>query len=640
MSTISKRIEDYALIGNLRTAALVGTDGSIDWLSLPRFDSPAIFAALLGTDDHGHWVLAPTGKDRCTRRDYRPGTLILETDWTTANGAVRVTDFMDPTSPTPQVIRIVDGLVGAVQMHTQLAPRFDYGLTRPVLNRIGSRVAATSGHDALWLDTDVPVLDLDAAWDAQFTVAAGERVAFTLTHKASDATLPGEPTTGQPTDQLDETVQLDPVVQLTDTGTYWNGWTSRSTYTGPWGAEVNQSLVLLKALTYAPTGSILAAATTSLPELVGGSRNWDYRYSWLRDATFTIRAFLATGHHDEAIAWRNWLANAVADDPADVRIMYGIDGTRDLPEQTLDWLPGHAGSAPVRIGNAASTQQQNDIWGEVLDTLQAMQHAGLPKHPDEEKLRSVLLEGLLATWDAPDHGLWEIRGPRRHFVHSKLMAWVGLDRSIQALEQPSDGASGAPLDLHHTGQLEELRALRDAVHAELLTSGFDPARHSFTQSYGSGQLDAAVLLIPAYGFLPWDDPHVVATVDTVQRELTDDGLVLRYATETDRTNIDGVPGTEGVFLATSFWLADALHEIGRRGEARDLFERLLGLRNDVGLLSEEYDPGTGHHLGNTPQAFSHAAIVTTAVRLSQPAHHAAGTAAFAPDPSELQALAS
>ena len=633
MSTISKAIEDYALIGNLQTAALVGTDGSIDWLSLPRFDSPAIFAAMLGTDDHGHWVLAPTNKDRCTRRRYRPGTLILESDWTTADGAVRVTDFMDPTSPTSQVIRIVDGLVGSVQMHTHLAPRFDYGRSRPVLSRIGSRVAATRGHNALWLDTDVPMLDLDAAWDAQFTVAAGERVAFTLTHKASEAS---EATlTDRPADRLDETVRLK------DTDKYWTSWTSRGTYTGPWRAEVTQSLVLLKALTYAPTGSILAAATTSLPELIGGSRNWDYRYSWLRDATFTIRAFLATGHHDEAVAWRNWLAHAVADDPADVRIMYGIDGSRDLPEQTLDWLPGHGGSAPVRIGNAAYTQQQNDIWGEVLDTLQAMQNAGLPEHPDEEKLRSILLDGLLATWDAPDHGMWEIRGPRRHFVHSKLMAWVGLDRSIQALEQPGDGASGASLDLHRTRRpLEELRVLRDAVHAELLTSGFDPVGHAFTQSYGSGRLDASALLIPAYGFLPWDDPHVVATVDTVQRELTEDGLVVRYATDTDRPNIDGVPGTEGVFLATSFWLAEALHEIGRAGEARELFERLLGLRNDVGLLSEEYDPGTGHHLGNTPQAFSHAAIVTTALRLSQPAHQAAGTAAFATDPSEQQGLVS
>src|SRR3954452_6364733 len=602
-----KQIEDYALIGDLRTAALIATDGSIDWLSLPRFDSPAVYAALLGTEDHGHWRLAPVGKQRCTRRRYRPGTLILETDWTTSDGAVRVTDFMDPSSATAQVIRIVDGLVGEVPMRTTMSPRMTYGHPRPSLSRIGTHLLATADQETLWLDSDVPLHEVAGSWDGRFTVTPGQRVTFTLTHASPDAaTLPAPIVGGRHSLPAGE-----PGDQLAATDTHWTDWSSRSTYTGPWADEVTASLVLLKALTYAPTGSILAAATTSLPEMVGGTRNWDYRFSWLRDATFAIQAFLATGYLEEAVAWRGWLLDAVGADAADVQIMYGIDGTRDLPEQTLDWLPGFAGSAPVRIGNAAAAQQQNDIWGEVLDVLTAMRDAGAPPAPGEQDLRDILLGHLLSTWQDEDHGLWEIRGPRRHFVHSKLMSWVGLDRAVQAL-QVIDRPGSAD-------ELAELTSTRDAIRVEILDSGFSRGRGAFTQSYGSDRLDASVLLMPAYGFLPGTDSRVVETIETIQRELTEGGLVQRYATGADRANVDGVPGHEGVFLATSFWLADALHGIGRASEAADLFTRLLSLRNDVGLLSEEYDPATGHQLGNTPQGFSHAAIVITALRLSRPA---------------------
>lgn len=603
MRTHSNHIEDYALIGDMRTGALISRDGSVDWLSLPRFDSAAVHAALLGTDQHGHWSLAPTGDEHHTQRRYRPGTLILETEWITAHGAVRVTDFMDPTSAAPQVFRIVDGLLGTVQMDTSFSPRAGYGHDRPKLGRRGSRLVASSGADAFWMDSDAPLQCVDDSWTGSFPVAAGDHVTFTLSHSTTSPDL--RPAVSG----LSHGSPSDPTRQLRATDAYWTGWSSRSSYRGPWETEVTQSLVLLKALTYAPTGSILAAATTSLPELVGGTRNWDYRYSWLRDATFSIQAFLAAGYLDEAIAWRSWLIDTIAADPTSLQIMYGIDGTRHLPERTLDWLPGFSGSAPVRIGNAAADQQQNDIYGEVLDTLTAIQNAGAPPATGEDDLRDQLLVAALQTWHEPDHGLWEMRGPRRHFVHSKLMSWVGLDRGITTLENhPRPGT-------HR--RLDELRGLRDTWHQEVLDRGFHSQRRAFTQSYGSAKLDAAVLLMPAYGFMSWTDPHFVTTVEAIQRDLTEHGLVLRYATDAELANVDGVPGIEGVFLATSFWLVDALHEIGRPEEATALFERLLALRNDVGMLAEEYDPRAGHHLGNTPQAFSHAAVVTTAFRLSR-----------------------
>ncbi|MFG1817660.1 glycoside hydrolase family 15 protein [Kribbella sp. NPDC049174] len=579
---MTRHIEDYALIGDLRTAALVGLDGSIDWLSLPRFDSPAVYAALLGDTEHGRWSLAPVGQGHCTRRRYRPGTLVLETDWTTADGAVRVTDLMVPGSAAPTVVRIVDGLVGTVAMRTHNAPRMNYGKDTPALRRTaGGRWLATADDDELWLDSDVDLTIADGSWSGDFIVTAGERVSFTLAQTA--------------------TVGPSAADALAATDAFWTDWISRSTYTGPWEEEVNQSLIILKALTYAPIGSIVAAATTSLPEQFGGSRNWDYRYSWLRDATFTLQAFVSTGFLDEAEAWRDWLVRTVIDNPADLQIMYDVDGADRLPEQTLDWLPGYADSTPVRVGNAAATQQQNDVWGEVLDVLSAARKAGVPGTADQEKLERALLDHIENHWQDTDHGLWEVRGPRRHFVHSKLLAWVGVDRALE----------GCGLE-----EIGRLTALRRTIAQEIFDRGYHSGRRAFTQSYGSPRLDAAVLLMPRYGFLSWDDPRMVATVDAIQRELTDHGLVLRYAVNDDGHNVDGIPGSEGTFLATSFWLADALHGIGRVDEAAELFERLLTLRNDVGLLSEEYDPRTGRHLGNTPQAFSHAGLITTAVTLS------------------------
>ncbi|MFI7065143.1 glycoside hydrolase family 15 protein [Kribbella sp. NPDC050124] len=589
--SMALHIEDYALIGDLRTAALVGVDGAINWLPMPRFDSPAIFAALLGDERHGNWVLAPVNRERCSRRRYRPETLVLETEWTTGSGAVRVTDLMVPGSSDPMVVRIVDGLVGTVAMRTHLAPRMGYGKEVPTLRTDHGQLVASAGREQLWLDSDVTVTETDLSWAGDFLVSAGERVTFTLLYTA------GEPRRPAP----------DAGAALDATDAFWTEWVGRSTYTGAWASEVNQSLVILKALTYAPTGSILAAPTTSLPEQLGGSRNWDYRYSWLRDATFTAQAFLATGHLEEVAAWRDWLVRTVIDDPSGMQIMYAVDGAAELPEQTLDWLPGYGQSKPVRVGNAAARQQQNDVWGEVLDILWAARDAGLPDAADQEKLERALLDQIEAHWQEPDHGLWEVRGPRRQFVHSKLLAWVGVDRAVRRLEEHNNG------DIR---QLTRLRALRRTIADQIVERGYHPGRAAFTQSYGSPHLDAAVLLMPRYGFLPSDDPRIVATVEAIQRELTEDGLVLRYAVTDDGHNVDGVPGSEGTFVATSFWLADALQIIGRTGDAIELFERLLTVRNDVGLLSEEYDARTGRHLGNTPQAFSHAGLVTTAVTLS------------------------
>jgi GH15 family glucan-1,4-alpha-glucosidase len=451
-------IEDYALIGDLRTAALVGVDGAIDWLPLPRFDSPAVFAALLGDARHGRWILAPADRERCSRR--RADTLVLETEWVTGSGAVRVTDLMVPGSSEPMVVRIVDGLVGTVAMRTHLAPRMGYGKEVPTLGTAGDRLVATVGCEELRLDLDVDLTTEVGCWTGAFTVTAGQRVTFTLAYTTGD---PQPPAT-------------DAEAALAAAIAFWTEWVSRSTYTGSWVAEVRQSLIIFKALTYAPTGSILAAATTSLPEQLGGSRNWDYRYSWLRDATFVLRAFLATGHLDEVVAWRDWLIRTVLNDPAGMQIMYAVDGAADLPEQTLDWLPGHADSAPVRVGNAAANQLQIDVWGEVLDILDAARNAGLADAADQEKLERLLLDQIEAHWREPDHGLWEVRGPRRHFVHSKLLAWVGADRAVRTLEQHQ------PADFH---ELARLRGLRDSLEEEVVDRGYDRGRRAFTQSYGS-----------------------------------------------------------------------------------------------------------------------------------------------------------
>ena len=500
---------------------------------------------------------------------------------------------MPPRSEQADLVRIVEGISGQVPVTTELRLRFDYGNVVPWVTQEGSALRAVAGPDSVRLDAAVEMSHDDVAdgsvLRAHFTVGPGERVPFVLTHHASH--LP----TKKP-------VSAD--VALRDSEEFWHAWLARSNYTGPWADAVHRSLITLKALTYAPTGAIAAAATTSLPEELGGSRNWDYRFCWLRDAAFTLQALVGTGFVEEARAWRAWLLRAVAGDPADLQIMYGLDGRRRLPEYTVDWLPGFEGSGPVRIGNGAAGQLQLDVWGEVLDALHLARVAGLETDPEAWRLQKALVEYLEEHWDELDNGLWEVRGPRRAFVHSRVMAWAGFDRMVRAVEE--QGLQGEPV--------ERWRAVRDRIHADVCTNGFDASRNTFTQFYGSDGLDAALLLIGQVGFLPWDDPRVVGTVDAVQRELGQDGLLLRYRNDVDE-QVDGLPGDESTFLVCNFWLVDALHGIGRKDEAVALFERLLTLRNDLGLLSEEYDGTTGQHLGNTPQAFSHLGLVNSALRL-------------------------
>ena len=583
-------IEDYALLGDLQTAALVGRDGAIDWLCLPRFDSPACFAALVGDEDAGSWKLAPAEASAPTRRGYRDDSLILETEWHTGDGAVRVIDFMPPRGVAADVVRIVEGISGRVPMGMALRLRFDYGHIVPWVRRLDDGLSAIAGPDAVWLHTPVSTHGRELATFAEFDVAAGQRVPFVLTHQLSHLPRP------QP---------ADPEDALNKTARWWHSWMAQCRYTGHWQSEVRRSLLLLKALTYAPTGGIVAAATTSLPEQLGGVRNWDYRYCWLRDATFTLQALLGTGFVDEARAWREWLVRAVAGDPSQLQIMYGLDGRRRLPEFTLPWLSGYQGSAPVRVGNAAAAQLQLDVWGEVLDGLHLARESGLPTDDTAWDVQQALLDFLEGNWRKPDASLWEVRGPARQFVHSKVMAWAGVDRAVRTVEN-----HGLP------GPLDTWKALREEIHHEVCANGYDAQRHTFTQSYGSDELDAALLLLPRVGFLPWDDPRIIGTVDAVDAELGHDGLLLRYHPQ---KSDDGLPGDEGVFLACSFWLVDALCGIGRNKHATNLFERLLGLRNDVGLLSEEYDPHTARHLGNTPQAFSLVGLINSARQLS--GHH-------------------
>ncbi|SDX90261.1 Glucoamylase (glucan-1,4-alpha-glucosidase), GH15 family [Modestobacter sp. DSM 44400] len=582
-------IEDYGLIGDLQTAALVGRDGSIDWLSLPRFDSGACFAALLGDESNGRWLLAPSAGGNCTRRRYRGETLILETTWETAEGTVRVLDLMPPRGEAADVVRIVEGVSGRVPMRMDLTLRFDYGHIVPWVRHLDGDLAAVAGPDAVWLRTPVQLEGRDRTTHAEFEVAAGDRVPFVLTYTASHLPRP------DPVDAEDA---------LSTTESFWTDWMARSNYHGQWAEGVHRSLLTLKALTYTPTGGIVAAATTSLPEDLGGSRNWDYRYCWLRDATFTLQALLGTGYEKEARAWREWLLRAVAGDPADLRIMYALDGSRRIPEYELPWLSGYADSSPVRVGNAAASQFQLDVWGEVLDGLHYSRTSGLAPNEDAWSLQKALLDFLEGAWDEPDNSLWEVRGPRRPFVHSKVMAWAGVDRGVQAVER-----------FGLEGPVDRWRQLRQEIHDDVCAKGYDADRGTFTQFYGSTGLDAALLLLPRVGFLEPTDPRIVGTVEAVQRELSEDGLLLRYRPDTDG-GVDGLPGHEGAFLACSFWLADALSMIGREDQARALFERLLSLRNDLGLLSEEYDTQAGRQVGNTPQAFSHVGLVNSACQLS------------------------
>jgi len=595
------RIEDYAVIGDLHTAALVGRDGSLDWLCLPHFDSAACFAALLDTPQAGRWLLAPAGGGTCTSRRYRVDTLVLETEWHTPDGQMRVIDFMPPRGEAADVIRIVEGITGAVAMTSELRLRFDYGHIVPWVRHVRSAggeqgMVAVAGPDAAYLATPVPVEGRDMASVSDFTVRAGQRVPFVLTWAPSAHPRPRA---------------VDAEAALSDTTTFWQQWSGKSRVRGTYRDAVQRSLITLKALTFAPTGGIAAAATTSLPEQIGGPRNWDYRYCWLRDATLTLQSLLAAGYTEEASAWREWLLRAVAGDPAQLQIMYSLDGTRRLPEYELSWLAGYERSAPVRVGNAAADQLQLDVWGEVLDGLSLTRNALLHRPDDSWDIQLALMDHLEGAWDQPDNGLWEMRGPRRHFTHSKVMAWVAADRMVQAIT-----TSGLP------GPAQRWEALGDTIHAEVLAHGFDVEHNTFVQAYGSTDLDASLLLIGRVGFLPATDPRVVGTIEAIQQRLTQDGLVLRYRTA---TGDDGLPAGEGVFLACSFWLVDALFAAGRGQQATELFERLLSLRNDVGLLSEEWDPVTNRQLGNTPQAFSHFPLVISALQLHAGTSHRSNT---------------
>jgi GH15 family glucan-1,4-alpha-glucosidase len=586
-----RRIEDYALIGDCETAALVSRRGSVDWLCFPRFDSGACFAALLGTPENGCWRIAPRHAQARAERRYGDGTLVLETDWETPQGGATVIDFMPPRDGAADLVRIVAGRWGRVEFDVNFIARFDYGRSVPWVSHLDdTTLTAVAGPDLLVLRTPVRLHGEDMHTVGSFAVTAGERIPFTLTHLPSHLPPP---------------VPRDPEAALERTRAFWRAFSRRCPEVGPWTAEVKRSLVTLKALTYMPTGGIAAAATTSLPEHVGGPRNWDYRFCWLRDATMTLMAFMKLGYFEEASAWREWLLRSVAGDPSQMQIMYGLAGERRLPEWEVPWLDGFLGSRPVRIGNAAADQFQLDIYGEVADAMMQALRGGLPPHPRTRALSEVILPFLEDAWRRSDEGIWEVRGGRRHFTHSKVMAWVAFDRAA-ALALSTDGGME---------QAVRWRRVADTIHEEVCRLGYDPGLGSFVQHYGSRQLDASLLHIPLVGFLPPTDPRVLGTVDAIERRLVRNGLVLRYDSEETE---DGLPPGEGAFLACSFWLADVLVLLGRHEDARRLFERLLGLCNDVGLLSEEYDPEAGRMLGNFPQAFSHIGLINTALNLSRP----------------------
>lgn len=605
---MSLPIEDYALIGDTRTAALVGIDGSIDWLCVPRFDSPACFAALLGDHDNGHWRIAPAGAIAATHRRYLDATLVLETELETDAGVVAVTDFMPRPRHDGQVdiVRIVSGRRGTVEMQSDFVLRFDYGSIVPWVRRRDYGLHAVAGPDAVRFESPVPLENRDLRTTARFTVAAGERKAFRFSWFPS---------------HKDGPVVGDAGEDLEACEAWWHDWAARCTYQGEWREEVLRSLLTLKALTYGPTGGIVAAVTTSLPETLGGARNWDYRYCWLRDAALTLDAFACTGFLAEARAWRQWLLRVVAGTPSQVQIMYSVTGERRLDEFELPWLSGYEGSRPVRIGNAAQGQRQLDVIGELFDLLHIERVHRLKPSVEAWRVQRVLLDALAMSWRQPDNGIWEVRGPPRHFTHSKVMAWVAFDRAVKAVEL-----------FGRDGPVDHWRALRDRIHRDVCENAYDPERGAFVQYYGAKHLDAVLLQLPLVGFLSAHDPRIVRTVEAIQRELLVDGLVRRYLPD---EATDGLAGTEGVFLACSFWLADALCLMGRRDEARALFERLLALRNDVGLLAEEYDPRARRQIGNFPQAFSHVGLVATAQNLALapgPARRRAESDAAGPGP--------
>jgi GH15 family glucan-1,4-alpha-glucosidase len=581
-------IEDYGLIGDTHTAALVGCNGSIDWLCLPRFDSDACFARLLGDERNGYWRIAPAAEHSSSRR-YRGDTLVLETEFETADGVIHVIDCMPIREDSPQVIRVVSGVRGQVALRMDLVMRWGYGSMVPWVRRVDNMLCAVAGPDALALWTPVETRGENMTTVAEFTVAAGEHLPFVLTWYPSHESPPRP---------------VDARYAIYDTEAWWQEWAATCSYRGEWRDAVLRSLITLKALTYHPTGGIVAAATTSLPETLGGERNWDYRYCWLRDATLTLEALMRGGYYDDATAWRDWLLRAVAGDVSKLQIMYGPAGERRLDEWEVPWLSGYADSTPVRVGNAASGQFQLDVYGEVLSAMHGSCAVGNPLSDSAWDLQQALVAFVVDNWDKPDEGIWEVRGPRRHFTHSKVMAWVAVDRAIRTVEEFGE-----------QGPVDTWRELRARIHDDVIDQGFNPQVGAFTQYYGSDALDAALLMIPLVGFLPATDPKVRSTVEAIERDLTEDGFVLRYRSE-DSSAVDGLHGQEGAFLACSFWLADCLEQIGRHDDARALFERLIALRNDLGLLAEEYDVHAGRQVGNFPQAFSHVSLVNAAYNLS------------------------
>ena len=583
-----RRIEDYALLGDLQTAALVNREGSVDWACFPRFDSGACFAALLGTPHHGRWLLAPQEPVLRTERRYIPNTLILETTHTTASGQVRVTDFMPPRGDYPDIVRIVEGISGQVPMRSELIVRFDYGHIVPWVRHVEDARLITAGPDALAFRTPAFTHGENLTTISEITIGPGERVPFVLTWYPSHRPAPDA---------------IEPEVALQDTLDYWEEWLASRQPGRALDAAVSQSLLVLKSLTYAPTGGIVAAPTTSLPEEIGGVRNWDYRYCWLRDASLTLMAMLQAGYRAEAADWEHWLLRAVAGSPDVVQIMYGIAGERWLDERELPWLPGFLDSRPVRVGNAASHQLQLDVFGEVIDAAYHARVYGVDGSESNWALLRMLLTWLETGWREKDAGIWEVRGQPRHFTHSKVMAWVAFDRGVRMCEE---FGLEAPVD--------RWRAIRDEIHAEVLERAWNPELQAFTQSYGSDDLDASVLQMPIVGFLDANDPRFVSTVKVIERDLSVDGFLLRYHSD---TLVDGLPAGEGVFLACSYWLVEVLALQDRHDEACQLFERLLALRNDLGLCSEEYDPTAGRMLGNFPQTFTHLALVEAAITLAE-----------------------
>jgi GH15 family glucan-1,4-alpha-glucosidase len=596
---VSTCLEDYALIGDCETAALVSRSGSIDWLCWPRFDSPACFAALLGGAEHGRWIIEPVaGEDARISRQYRGRTLILETHIETAEGAATVIDFMPPRGANSDIVRLIRGDRGQVRMRTELILRFDYGRTVPWVNHLpDGTFRAIAGPDMVLVHTPVPLFGKDLTTVGEFEVSAGETVPFVLTHGLSHLAPPDS---------------IDPMASLQATEAFWKDWTAKSSEShsewagephGEWSEAVIRSLITLKALTYAPTGGIVAAPTTSLPEQLGGPRNWDYRYCWVRDATLTLLALMNEGYYDEARAWRDWLLRAAAGAPSQLQIMYGIAGERRLVEYELPWLPGYENSQPVRVGNAAHSQLQLDIFGELMDALHQARRGGLDGGEAEWAFQRAVLDHLESIWNRRDEGIWEVRGEPQHFTYSKVMAWVAFDRGIKAIEERG-----------LEGPLGRWKAARQAIHAEVCARGFNTDMGSFVQSYGSRELDASLLLLPTTGFLPPGDPRIRGTIEAIEQHLLVDGFVLRYDTA---TSDDGLPAGEGAFLACSFWLVDAYALLGRLDDAHEMFERLLALCNDVGLLAEEYDTGARRLVGNFPQAFSHIALVNTAHNLAR-----------------------